>query len=287
MGALGTHDGILGPRNCPGWGLWDRKAFPEKARLTPKQFSKKHSVFFHTETIKALKQGFGTKLKRVLSQPHIYGCFIGTRALCGSRLPASRRPRGGPSILAAARVNYGNLFWPRILRNRLFPLSSVSAAPCSTPCAHGLSPLPPPHRAPSPLPLPHTEASPRDRTLGWGRRVPPGARVTGSHKEALRGRTSGWREFCRIMVQAARGEVHIHGPGGGRRGQGGKCGHLGDRSSPERVGMAEQGQPIAGPCCRPSQGDSRWAPSSSWVTASQPWRVQDKRSQGSGLEGWG
>lgn len=27
-------------------------------------------LFFHTETIKALKQGFGTKLKRVPSQPH-------------------------------------------------------------------------------------------------------------------------------------------------------------------------------------------------------------------------
>lgn len=144
-----------GHRTAPGWGLWDRKAFPEKVRLTPKQFSKS-IVFFHTETIKALKQGFGTKLKRVLSQPHIYGCFIGTRALCGLRLPASRPPRGGPYILAAARVNYGNLFWPRILRSRLFPLSSVSAAPCSTPCPHGLSPLhaPPPHTHLAPFSLP-------------------------------------------------------------------------------------------------------------------------------------
>lgn len=131
-----------GAAELPRVGVVGSQRLPRAGEAYAEAIFKKRFVFFHTETIKALKQGFGTKLKRVPSQPHIYGRFIGTRALCGLRLPASRRPRGSPYILAAARVNYGNLFWPRILRNHLFPLSSVSAAPCNSPCAHGLSPLP-------------------------------------------------------------------------------------------------------------------------------------------------
>lgn len=62
-------------------------------------------------------------------------------------------------------------------------------------------------------------------------------------------------------------------------GAGREVGAPGGQKQPERVGMAEQGRFL------PSQRDSRWAPAAPGTTASQPWRVQDKRSRGQAQTG--
>lgn len=55
--------------SAPGGGWGHRKDFPEKGRIMPEQFSQSTCVLSHRNN-KALKQGFGTKLKRAPSQPH-------------------------------------------------------------------------------------------------------------------------------------------------------------------------------------------------------------------------
>lgn len=69
-------------------------------------------MFFHTETIKAVKQGFGTTLRRVPLPLHVYYHFIGTRS---SVVSASLQPGPSPEMVAEACVNEGNLFWLGIL----------------------------------------------------------------------------------------------------------------------------------------------------------------------------
>lgn len=69
-------------------------------------------MFFHTETIKAVKQGFGTTLHRVPSPLHVYCHFIGTHS---SVVSASLQPGPSPEMVAEACVNEGNLFWLGIL----------------------------------------------------------------------------------------------------------------------------------------------------------------------------
>lgn len=85
MGALGARGGAVGATEPPGRGgvAGIRKASSQRGGGLRRSNFQKAFVFFHTETIKALKQAFGTKLKRVPSQPHRYRCFIGLRALCG------------------------------------------------------------------------------------------------------------------------------------------------------------------------------------------------------------
>ena len=71
-------------------------------------------VFSHTETIKAVKQGFGTTLNRVPLPLHVYCRFIGTRS---SVVSASLQPGPSPEMVVEARVNEGNLFWLGILES--------------------------------------------------------------------------------------------------------------------------------------------------------------------------
>lgn len=70
-------------------------------------------MFFHTETIKAVKQGFGTTLNCVPSPPRVYCHFTGTRS---SVVSASLQPGPSPEMVEA-RVNEGNLFWLGILES--------------------------------------------------------------------------------------------------------------------------------------------------------------------------
>lgn len=67
----GDMEGTLwGPPNLLRAGTGgDWKHFPEKGGLHQSSFQKAF-VLFHTETIKALKQGFGAELNRVPSQAH-------------------------------------------------------------------------------------------------------------------------------------------------------------------------------------------------------------------------
>lgn len=139
------HGGGTVGATQPAWardrrrGGGDQKHFLEKGGLCRSNFQKAF-VFFHTETIKALKQGFGAALNEFLHRHTVYWRFMGARALCGVCLSASRQPRRSPWSVEVACVNYGDLFWPWILRPRLFLLSCVSAAPlrcwragCSSP----------------------------------------------------------------------------------------------------------------------------------------------------------
>ena len=71
-------------------------------------------MFSHTETIKAVKQGFGTTLNRVPLPLHVYCRFIGTRSFVVS---ASLQPGPSPEMVVEARVNEGNLFWLGILES--------------------------------------------------------------------------------------------------------------------------------------------------------------------------
>lgn len=71
-------------------------------------------MFSHTETIKAVKQGFGTTLNRVLLPLHVYCRFIGTHS---SVVSASLQPGPSPELLVEACVNEGNLFWLGILES--------------------------------------------------------------------------------------------------------------------------------------------------------------------------
>lgn len=71
-------------------------------------------MFSHTETIKAVKQGFGTTLNHVPLPLHVYCRFIGTHSSVGS---ASLQPGPSPEMVVEARVNEGNLFWLGILES--------------------------------------------------------------------------------------------------------------------------------------------------------------------------
>lgn len=137
-GHCGGHPTCLGQGSAARGG-GDQKHFLEKGGLCRSNFQKAF-VFFHTETIKALKQGLGAALNEFLHRHTVYWRFMGARALCGVCLSASRQPRRSPWSVEVACVNYGDLFWPWILRPRLFLLSCVSAAPlrcwragCSSP----------------------------------------------------------------------------------------------------------------------------------------------------------
>lgn len=72
-------------------------------------------MFFHTETIKAVKQGFGTALNRVPPPPpRVYCHFTGTRS---SVVSAPLQPGPSPEMVVEAGVNEGNLFWLGILES--------------------------------------------------------------------------------------------------------------------------------------------------------------------------
>lgn len=71
-------------------------------------------MFFHTETIKAVRQGFGTTLSRVPSLLYVYCHFIGTHS---SVVSASLQSGPSPETVAEAGVNEGNLFWLGILES--------------------------------------------------------------------------------------------------------------------------------------------------------------------------
>lgn len=118
-----------------GAGGWIRNPSRRGGGLCRSNFQKAF-VLFHTETIKALKQGFGAELNRVPSQARRLLPFYWSA--CSLRfLPLPP----GPGSAALARVNYAHLLGPRIFRTRLFLLSSVSAAPCG--CrVQGASPCP-------------------------------------------------------------------------------------------------------------------------------------------------
>lgn len=97
---------------------------------------------------------------------------------------------------------------------------------------------------------------------------------------------AGWRDFHRVMVQAARGQVHVHGPGGGRSGgREGSGGAWGTEAALRGWAWLSRARPMAGPCFLPSQGDSRWPPAAPGRTASQPWGGQEERSQGQAQSG--
>lgn len=83
---------------------------------------------FHTETIKAVKQGFGTTLNGVPSLLRVYCHFIGTHS---SVVSASVQPGLSPETVAVAVeacVNEGHLFWLGILESWV-SFVSMPAAP--------------------------------------------------------------------------------------------------------------------------------------------------------------
>lgn len=136
----GTRGGPVGATEATrGGGCGGRKDFPEKARLTRRGNVQRAFVFFHTEAIKALKRGFGTKLHGAPSLPRRFLRFD-----CSARSAACARPHARRVSAHVAAVARGHVFWPWVLRNRLFLLCSVSAAPCNVPCAGGLVAFPPP-----------------------------------------------------------------------------------------------------------------------------------------------
>lgn len=96
-----------------GGGCGGRKDFPEKARPTRRGNVQRAFVFFHTEAIKALKRGFGTKLHGAPSLPRRFLRFD-----CSARSAACARPHARRVSAHVAAVARGHVFWPWVLRNR-------------------------------------------------------------------------------------------------------------------------------------------------------------------------